>query len=121
MAKSNEQVVQIFGLRSSNTTRAAERFFKERRIKIHFVDLAERSMSPGEIGRFVQKFGLNALLDIGSKVYKDAGLEHLRISDQRLLAMIEDQPKLLRLPLLRFGNQISLGDAQVEWRVWLQS
>ena len=32
--------VQIFGLKNSQATRAAERFFKERRVVIQFVDLA---------------------------------------------------------------------------------
>ena len=50
--------VQIFGVKGSNTTRAAERFFKERRIPIQMVDLEQKPMSPGEIRRFVEKFGL---------------------------------------------------------------
>ena len=59
--------VQIFGLKSSRETRAAERFFKERRIKTHSVDLHDRPISAGELNRFIQKFGLNAILDIGGK------------------------------------------------------
>ena len=39
--------VQIFGLKNSQATRAAERFFKERRIEIHFVDLKQKAMSAG--------------------------------------------------------------------------
>ena len=35
--------VQIFGIRKSSDTRKALRFFAERRIKTHFVDLQERS------------------------------------------------------------------------------
>ena len=73
--------VQIFGLKASSETRAAERFFKERRAKIHFVDLNERPISPGEINRFIQKFGLNALLDLNGKAYIDANLEYLRVTD----------------------------------------
>ena len=34
--------VQIFGTRKSADTRRALRFFAERRIKTHFVDLQER-------------------------------------------------------------------------------
>jgi arsenate reductase-like glutaredoxin family protein len=40
--------VQIFGTRKSSDTRAALRFFAERRIKTHFVDLTERAASLGE-------------------------------------------------------------------------
>ena len=45
--------VQIFGLKNSQATRAAERFFKERRIPIQFVDLKQKSMAPAEIKRFI--------------------------------------------------------------------
>jgi arsenate reductase-like glutaredoxin family protein len=57
------QGVQIFGVKNSPATRAAERFFKERRVQIHFVDLAQRPMSPGEIKRFTDRFGLEGMLD----------------------------------------------------------
>jgi arsenate reductase (glutaredoxin) len=50
--------IQIFGLKSSQATRAAERFFKERRIPIQMVDLKQKSMAPAEIKRFVGRFGL---------------------------------------------------------------
>ena len=50
--------VQIFGIRKSADTRKALRFFAERRIKTHFVDLQERAASPGELRRFAQRFGV---------------------------------------------------------------
>ncbi len=113
--------VQIFGLKASSETRAAERFFKERRIKIHFVNLAERPISPGEIGRFVQKFGLNALLDLEGKPYRDAGLEHMRVSDASMLERIAKEPRLLRLPLVRSGKFLSVGRAETLWKTWLEA
>jgi len=59
--------VQVFGVRKSADTRAALRFFAERRIKVHFVDLNERAPSLGELRRFADKFGLQALLDRDSR------------------------------------------------------
>ena len=54
--------VQIFGIKKSSDTRKALRFFSERRIKTHFVDLNERAASLGELRRFAQKFGAGALI-----------------------------------------------------------
>ena len=51
--------VQIFGVRKSADTRKALRFFAERRIRTHFVDLQEWPASPGELRRFVQRFVLD--------------------------------------------------------------
>ncbi len=96
--------VQIFGLKDSQATRAAERFFKERRVTIQMVDLKQKPMAPAEIRRFTDRFGLAGLLDTEGKAYIDAGLKYLKTSDAELLAKIERQPKLLRLPLVRAGN-----------------
>jgi arsenate reductase (glutaredoxin) len=108
--------VQIFGVKGSQATRAAERFFKERRIPIQFVDLAQKSMAPGEIRRFVDRFGLSALLDSEGKAYVDAGLKYLRVSDSDLLRKIEAEPKLLRLPLVRFDKTLSVGHDEATWK-----
>jgi arsenate reductase len=107
--------VQIFGLKNSAASRAAERFFKERRVPIQFIDLKQKPMSPGEIKRFIERFGLPAMLDREAKAYADAGLQYLKVSDSDLLTRIEKDPKLLRLPLVRTGNSLSVGQDEQSW------
>jgi arsenate reductase (glutaredoxin) len=107
--------VQIFGLRNSQPSRAAERFFKERRAPIQFFDLKTRPMAPGEIKRFIDRFGFSTLIDSDGKAYEDAGLKYLRVSDGDLLAKIERDPKLLRVPLVRAGKLLSVGHDQEGW------
>ncbi len=113
--------VQIFGVRKSADTRKALRFFAERRIKTHFVDFDERPAAPGELRRFVQKFGLTALIDRDSRRYSELGLQHSRHSDDRWLSMLADEPLLLRMPLVRSGNLLSVGLAEEDWKRWLSS
>ena len=111
--------VQIFGLKNSPATRAAERFFKERRVTIHFVDLKQKPMSPGEIRRFTDRFTLSGIVDIEGKAWIDAGLRYMKMADSELLAKIERQPSLLRLPLIRCGNLLSIGHDEVAWKAML--
>src|SRR5262249_19853402 len=89
--------VQIFGTKKSADTRKALRFFSERRVKTHFVDLNERAASPGELKRFVQKFGLDRLIDRDSKRYEELGLRSARLSDERWLEKLADEPLLLQM------------------------
>ena len=110
--------VQIFGVKKSSDTRKALRFFAERRIKTHFVDLNERAASLGELKRFVQKFGLNALIDRDSKRYAELGLAHARLTDERWLEKLADEPLLLRVPLVRHGNALTVGLAEQDWKSW---
>ena len=116
MAVNQQLSVQIFGLKNSPATRAAERFFKERRVTIHMVDLKQRPMAPGEIKRFIERFGLMGLLDSDGKAYSDAGLKYYKLSDAELLARIERDPSLLRLPLVRGGKLLSIGRHEDAWK-----
>jgi len=112
--------VQIFGLGNSQASRAAERFFKERRIPLHYVDLKKKAMAPAEIGRFVSKFGLASLLDTESTAWVDAGLKYMKVSDTEMLAKIEKTPSLLRLPLVRSGNRLAVGRDEAGWKAMLE-
>jgi arsenate reductase (glutaredoxin) len=113
--------VQIFGVKNSPATRAAERFFKERGIKLHIVDLKQKPFAPGEIKRFIDRFGLPGLLDTEGKAYVDAGLKYLKVSEAEMLARIEKEPKLLRLPLVRGGNRLSVGQDEATWKTMLDA
>ncbi|MBA3894958.1 MAG: arsenate reductase [Gemmatimonadales bacterium] len=110
--------VQIFGIRKSSDTRKALRFFAERRVKTHFVDLQERPASPGELRRFAQKFGVQALVNRESRRYADLGLAAARLSEDRWLDKLVEEPLLLRMPLVRRQQQLSLGEAEATWREW---
>jgi arsenate reductase len=113
--------VQIFGLKNSPPTRAAERFFKERRIAIHFVDLKQKPMSPGEIRRFTDRFTLGGIVDREGKPWIDAGLTYMKMSDVELLAKIERTPGLLRLPLIRGADRLSIGQDEAGWKAMAAS
>ena len=110
--------VQIFGVRKSSETRKALRFFADRRIKTHFVDLQERAASPGELRRFAQKFGVAALVDRTSRRFAELGLAAAQLSEERWLDRLADEPLLLRMPLVRHQHQLTIGDAEPTWRGW---
>jgi arsenate reductase len=111
--------VQIFGTKKSPATRQALRFFAERRIRTHFVDLTERAASAGELRRFAQKFGVQALLDRDAKRFRELGLAGATYSDERWLAKLVDEPLLLTQPLVRYGNQVTVGPAEAAWKEWV--
>ena len=111
--------VQIFGVRKNSDTRAALRFFAERRIKTHFVDLNERPASLGELRRFAQKFGVAALVDRESRRFGELGLKSALLSEDRWLDKLSLEPLLLRVPLVRHRQQLTIGAADETWRAWV--
>ena len=111
--------VQIFGVKKSADTRKALRFFAERRVKTHFVDLMERAASRGELTRFAQKFGVAELIDESTRRYGELGLRTARYGDERWLEILTGEPLLLKLPLVRYGNALTIGVAEGTWKGWL--
>ena len=111
--------VQIFGIKKDAATRQALRFFAERRVKTHFVDFAERAASLGELKRLAQRFGVSALIDRESKRYQELGLAHSRYNDDRWLEKLSEEPLLLKMPLARSVNHLTIGLAETEWQSWL--
>jgi|ERR1043166_3397117 arsenate reductase-like glutaredoxin family protein len=117
--------VQIFGVKKSAETRKALRFFSERRIRTHFVDLTERAASPQELRRFAQRYGVDALLDRTSRAYLELGLRHANMSEERWLDKLSQEPLMLRMPLVRQigpgAKGLTIGLAEDEWRGWTTS
>ena len=112
--------VQIFGIKKSSDTRKAQRFFSERRIRTHFVDLKVRPASRGELRRFAQKFGVQDLLDLDSHRFADLGLQHAQLSEDRWIEKLAEEPMLLKIPLVRCENRLTVGVAEEEWTEWVR-
>jgi arsenate reductase-like glutaredoxin family protein len=119
MPPPTEPSVQIFGHDRDSGTRAAVRFFKERRIAVHQVDVTRKPIAPGELRRFVERLGARTLLDETSKAYRDGGLGYLRMDDREIVERLLASPALLRLPLVRSGNDVSVGRDESTWKRWL--
>lgn len=111
--------VQIFGVSKSAETRKALRFFSERRIRTHFVDLTVRPASPGELQRFSRRFGVEALIDRSSRRFTELGLQYTVFSAARWLQKLTEEPMLLKMPLVRNGNALTVGLEEETWRSWL--
>ncbi len=111
--------IQVFGLEDSNATRAALRFFRERRIVVHFVDLRKKPIAAGELRRFTDRLGAAALLDTSSRPYKEQGLAYLATDEAGITARLLADVRLIRLPLVRYGEQVTAGKDEAAWKAWL--
>ena len=110
--------VQIFGVKNDADTRKALRFFKERRAKIHFNDFKVREPSPGELRRFARKYGIDALIDRDAKRFKSLGLHAAHYGEERWLEIAAEEPLILRMPLVRHGERVTVGFDEETWRSW---
>jgi arsenate reductase-like glutaredoxin family protein len=108
--------VQIFGRKDCSETRKAERWFRERRISVHFVDLKQKGLAPRELESVAKPIGLENLLDRQSKRFLEKGLAFM--SPARISRVLLEDPLLLRTPIVRNGKEATLGMRPEIWMDW---
>lgn len=113
--------VQVFGFRDCQETRKALRFFSERRVPVHFVDMDEKPATRGELRRFAERLGAASLIDREGRRFRDLGLRSAGDSPERLLDRALVEPRLLRTPLVRSGREVAAGARQEAWQGWIDA
>jgi arsenate reductase len=112
--------VQLFGTKKCADSRKAERFFKERGVKVHVIDLAAKGMSVGELRNVASRVGgMEALIDRAGKRYVDKGLRYAAPTGPRIEQMLADDPLLLRTPIVRSEGRATVGYAPEVWAQWI--
>jgi len=108
-------VIQVFGTRKCRDTQKALRFFKERRIDTQFIDLAQKSVSKGELNNIRQSVPLNHLIDTEGREYDRRNLKYLvhNVEEQLL-----EHPLLFRTPIVRYGKKAVVGHEPDTWNIW---
>ena len=108
-------IIQIFGKKSCNDTKKAQRYFKERGIKIQFINLLEKGISEGELKIITKKIDLEMLLDIDGNEYKKRNLKYMVYDVKELLC---EHPALYKTPIVRFKSEVTLGNQPEIWKNW---
>lgn len=110
--------IQIFGTKKSADTRKAERFFKERGIKYQFIDLKEKGLSKGEFQSVLKAVGsLDDLIDKNCKDEALLALIRYIVPEDRLQKVLDNQ-SVLKQPIVRNGQQATVGYAPEIWKEW---
>lgn len=113
--------VQIFGVKKCADTRKAQRFFKERGIRFQFVDLTEKGLSKGELRSVAARVPLEQLLNRASARFVERGLAHAWLDATRIEALLLEDPLLFRTPIVRNGQEATVGHCPEIWKTWQRS
>ena len=110
--------IQIFGLKKCSETRKAQRFFKERRIPVHFIDLSQKEMSKGELRSVAARVPLEDLIDTTGKRFIEKGLTHASLTAARIETLLLEDALLIRTPVVRNGKEATVGHCPEVWKTW---
>ena len=110
--------IQVFGTKKSFDTKKAQRYFKERRVKFQFIDLAEKGMSKGELESVRRAVGgIDALVDPKAKDQDTVARLAYLSPDQKFDTLLENQHVRVE-PIVRNGKQATVGYAPDVWKGW---
>lgn len=110
--------VQIFGTKKCTDTNKAIRYFKERGVKIQFVDLNEKGLSKGELDSVSKKVPMENLIDAEGKQFRKRNLKYMTFD---LESELLNDPLLFKTPVTRFGHEAACGHTPDVWKLWIES
>lgn len=109
--------IQIFGVKKCFDTKKAERYFKERRVKYQFVDLAIKGLSKGELQSVKAAVGLEKLINRDAADYKRLNMDRIISTDVREEIILNNH-SLYKTPIVRNGKQATVGYEPDVWKSW---
>lgn len=110
--------IQIFGKKKCFETKKAQRFFKERRVKVQNIDMTSKGMSLGELKSILKSIPLDQLIDENSSMYHESLLPYTSDLDRKL-EILQEYPECIKTPVVRNGSKATLGYQPDVWSDWL--
>lgn len=110
--------IQIFGTKKCNDTKKAIRFFKERGIKVQFIDMKEKGMSKGEFNSVAQaNGGIDNMINWDGKDQDTLALIKYTPNEDKIEKILENS-FVIKTPVVRNGKQSTLGYQPEIWKGW---
>ena len=110
--------IQIYINRKNPDVLKAERFFKERKISYQMMDLKKHKLGKKELELFVNALGAKALVDREGRKALERPVAHMT-GDSLIASELLNDPSALVSPIVRNGNQITVGAAEDIWKQWV--
>ncbi|MCL1796596.1 MAG: ArsC family transcriptional regulator [Clostridia bacterium] len=110
-------MIQVYFLKKSFDVQKAERWFSERKIAVQRVDLTKTRLGRREFDSVRRSVGITALIDEGSRTWKECPARFSGDEDRIAEALFEN-PTMLRLPIVRNGQAATVGFTPDVWAAW---
>ena len=109
--------IQIYCGKKNFDAQKAERYFKERRIPFQALDLKKHKLGEREIRMMISAIGIEKLIDRDDKKVKEHPACYYDREDL-LIPAIQENPWLIRVPIVRNGNKMTIGYQPDVWVQW---
>jgi len=108
--------LQLYALKKNFAVQKAERFFKERRLAVQFVDLKKHKMGLRELQLFARAAGGAAnLVDRENVNALSHPVAHTD-NEAVILDYLLEKPEFMRTPIVRDGQRVVIGEDAAAWQ-----
>ena len=100
----------LYGIKNCDTVKKARKFLDARNVDYTFHDFREDGLNPIQLSAWAAELGWESLLNKRSTTWRqlpDGTREN--INEVLALMVMEDQPTLIKRPVLELSNQVLVG------------
>ena len=109
--------IQIYTGKRNFEAQKAERYFKERRIPFQSMDLKKHRLGEREIRLMLNAVGMEKLIDRNDRKVREHPACYFDRAEL-LIPAIQENPWLLKTPIVRNGSQVTTGFCPKTWDQW---
>ena len=102
-------MITIYGIKTCDSVKKAQKFFKTHAIEVNFVDFRENPVEPSKVSHWAKQSDLNKLFNNRSRTYKDLELSKETLEDSDKINWMQKEPLLIKRPVIEYDNQLIVG------------
>lgn len=115
-------MILLYGISNCDTVRKARAWLDERAIDYEFHDFRKDGLNPVQLRAWVDELGWENLINRrGTTWRKLPEATHDNMNEALALAVMEDQPSIIKRPLLDLGSRRILGFDAEQWKNLFQN
>lgn len=102
-------MICIYGIKNCTSVRKAMTFFKNQDIEYSFFDFKKDSCGGDKIKSWVERVGIDIVLNKKSATYKNLGLSKINLSNDELLTQMSENNLIIKRPVIEYGDEVLIG------------
>lgn len=115
-------MIILYGINNCDTIRKARQWLDERAIAYEFHDFRQDGLNPVQLRAWVDELGWDKLINRRGTTWRNLPEITRNTMDETLaLAVMEDQPSIIKRPLLDLGTRRVLGFDAEQWKTLFQN
>ncbi len=120
-ARPGKETLTVFGIRSCDSCRKAQRYLKDHDIPFDFHDVREDGLNIQMLERWADRIDWTRLLNRQSLTWRKVPeADRADMNRDKALAAILDQPTLLKRPVLEHRDYIAVGFSEKRFTEFLE-